>query len=59
MIIWILLIALVITAAATLVGVVFGRAKSKSYRKGIYIGVGVCAVLERWGYGDLSCVNLY
>lgn len=45
MIIWILLIALVVTAVATLVGVVFGRAKSKSYRKGIYIGVGVCAVL--------------
>ncbi len=45
MIIWILLIALVVTAVATLVGVVFGRAKSKSYRRGIYIGVGVCAVL--------------
>lgn len=45
MIIWILLIALVVTAAATLVGIVFGRAKSKSYRKGIYIGVGICAAL--------------
>ena len=45
MIIWILLIALVVTAAAILVGSVFGRAKSKSYRKGIYIGVGICAVL--------------
>ena len=45
MILWILLIALVITAAAILVGSVFGRAKSKSYRKGIYAGVGICAVL--------------
>lgn len=45
MIIWILLIALIITAAATLVGIVFDRAKSKSYFRGIYIGIGVCAVL--------------
>lgn len=45
MIIWILLIALVITTVATLIGVVFGRAKSSNYRKGIYVGVGVCAVL--------------
>ena len=45
MIIWILLIALVVTAAAILVGAVFGRTKSKNYRKGIYAGVGVCAVL--------------
>ena len=45
MIIWILLIALVVTGAAILVGSVFGRAKSKSYRKGIYAGVGICAVL--------------
>ena len=45
MIIWILLIALVVTAAAILVGSVYGHAKSKSYRKGIYIGVGICAVL--------------
>lgn len=45
MIIWILLIALVVTAAAILVGIVFGRAKSKSYRKGIYVGVGICVVL--------------
>ncbi len=45
MIIWILLIALVITAAAILVGSVFGRAKSNNYRRGIYIGVGICAVL--------------
>ena len=45
MIIWILLIALVVTAAAILVGSVFGHAKSKSYRRGIYVGVGICAVL--------------
>lgn len=45
MIIWILLIALVITAAAILVGAVFGRAKSKNYRRGIYVGVGICAIL--------------
>lgn len=45
MIIWILLIALVVTAAAILVGSVFGRTKSKSYRNGIYAGVGICAVL--------------
>jgi low affinity Fe/Cu permease len=45
MIIWILLIALVVTAAAILVGSVFGRTKSKSYRNGIYVGVGICAVL--------------
>ena len=45
MIIWILLIALVVTAAAILVGSVFGHAKSKSYRRGIYVSVGICAVL--------------
>ena len=45
MIIWILLIALVITAATILVGTVFGRAKSKSYRRGIYVGISICAVL--------------
>ena len=45
MIIWILLIALVITTIVTLVGIVFGRAKSKSYRKGIFAGVAVCVVL--------------
>ena len=45
MIIWILLIALVITIAAILVGSVFGRTKSKSYRRGIYVGIGICAVL--------------
>ena len=45
MIIWILLIALVITAATILVGSVFGRAKSKSYRRGIYVGVGICVAL--------------
>ena len=45
MIIWILLIALVVTGAAILVGSVFGRARSKSYRKGVYVGVGICAVL--------------
>ena len=45
MIIWILLIALVVTAAAILVGAVFGRTKSKSYCKGIYVGAGICAVL--------------
>ena len=45
MIIWILLIALVVTTAAILVGSVFGRTKSKSYRNGIYAGVGICAAL--------------
>ena len=45
MIIWILLIALVVTAAAILVGIMFGRAKSKSYRRGIYVGVSICAML--------------
>lgn len=45
MIIWILLIALVVTAAAILVGSVFGRIKSKSYRRGVYVGVGICAAL--------------
>ncbi len=45
MIIWILLIALVITSVAVLVGVVFGHAKSKNYRKGIFAGVAICAVL--------------
>jgi hypothetical protein len=45
MIIWILLLALVATASAILVGIVFGRAKSKNYRKGICFGVGICAVL--------------
>ena len=45
MIIWILLIALIVTAAAILVGMVFGRAKSKSYRNGIYTGVSICVIL--------------
>ena len=45
MIIWILLIALVITVAAILVGSVFGRTKSKSYRRGIYVSISICAVL--------------
>ena len=45
MILWILLIALVITAAAILVGFVFGYAKSKSYRKGVYVSIGICAAL--------------
>lgn len=45
MIIWILLIALVVTAAAILVGSVFGRIKSKSYRRGVYAGASICAVL--------------
>ena len=45
MIIWILLIALVITAAAIVIGVVFGHAKSKNYRRGIYIDVAICAAL--------------
>ena len=45
MIIWILLIALVVTGAAILVGTVFGRAKFKNYRRGIYVGAGICAVL--------------
>ena len=45
MIIWILLIALVVTAVVALVGFVFNRAKSKNYRMGIYIGVGICAAL--------------
>ena len=45
MIIWILLIAMVITGAAILVGIVFGHAKSKNYRRGIYIDAGICAAL--------------
>lgn len=45
MIIWILLIALIITIAAILVGFMFGHTKSKNYRKGIYVGVSICAVL--------------
>ena len=45
MIIWILLIALVVTIAAVMVGSMFGRTKSKSYRRGIYVGIGICAVL--------------
>lgn len=45
MIIWILLIALVITGVTILAGTVFGSTKSKNYRKGIYVGVSICAVL--------------
>ncbi len=45
MIIFILLIALVVTAVAILVGSMSGRTKSKNYRKGIYVGVGICAAL--------------
>lgn len=45
MIIWILLIALIVTVAAILLGVVFGRAKNKSYRKGLYVGIAICVGL--------------
>lgn len=45
MIIWILLIALVITAIATILGTVFGYAKNRSFRKGVYIGVAICVGL--------------
>ena len=45
MIIWILLIALIVTAASILLGGVFGRLKNKAYRKGIYVGVAICAIL--------------
>lgn len=45
MIIWILLIALVVTTAAILVGIAFGRAKTQGYRNGIYIGITICVIL--------------
>lgn len=45
MIIWILLIALVISIVAILVGFMFGYVKSKNYCRGAYIGAGICAVL--------------
>lgn len=45
MIIWILLIALIITVTAVLVGSIFGRTKSKNYRRGVYVGVSICAIL--------------
>ena len=45
MIIWILMIILVVTIVAVSVGFMFGRTKFKGYRRGIYVGVGICAVL--------------
>ena len=45
MIIWILLIALVVTTVAILVGFMFGHVKSKNYRRAAYIGAGICAAL--------------
>lgn len=45
MIIWILLIALVITVAAILIGVVFGYTKSTIYRKSICVSIVACIAL--------------
>ena len=45
MIIWILLIALIITAISIIVGTVFGYAKNRSFRRGVYIGVAICVGL--------------
>lgn len=45
MIIGILLFALLITVAAILAGLLRGYVKSKNYRKGLYVGVGICAAL--------------
>lgn len=45
MIIWILFIAFVITAITTILGITFGYTKSRRFRKGIFTGVGICAIL--------------
>ena len=45
MIVWILLIAMIVTAVAILVGVVFGYTKSTNYRKGIFLGIVACVAL--------------
>ena len=45
MIIWILLIALIVTAISIIVGTVFGYAKNRGFRKGIFIGVAICVGL--------------
>ena len=45
MIIWILLIALIVTAIAITLGVVFGYTKSRKFRKAVYIAVAVCVGL--------------
>lgn len=45
MIIWILLIALIITAVAITLGIVFGYTKSRKFRKAAYIAFAVCTVL--------------
>ena len=45
MIIWILLIALIITAITIILGVVFGYTKNRGYRKCMLTEVGICAIL--------------
>ena len=45
MIIWILLIALIVTAIAVTLGIVFGYAKNKRYRRYLAIGLSVCVAI--------------
>ena len=45
MIIWILLIALIITAITIVLGFIFGYTKNRNFRKCVSIGTGICAIL--------------
>lgn len=45
MIIWILLTALIVTAIAITLGVVFGYTKSRKFRKSVYIAIAICVGL--------------
>ena len=45
MIIWILLVACIITAITIVLGIAFGYTKNRGFRKCIFTGVGICAIL--------------
>jgi low affinity Fe/Cu permease len=45
MIIWILLVALIITAITIILGFVFGYTKNRNFRKCVSTGVCICAIL--------------
>lgn len=45
MIVWILLIALIVTAITILLGIVFGYTRNRNFRKGVRIGVAICVGL--------------
>lgn len=56
MLIYVLLIALIVTAIAFILGIVFGYAKQRKYRRYLNIGLVVCAVLAAFCI-TLGCIH--